>query len=261
MGELDPGLQALERAVPRLTSLLRTVPDPRPRAIGTWSVGDVASHVASVFENYAAMISGREPVLATSTEDIGRINSMWLDRDPRRDPREASSRIEDAYDRMMQGVHAAKGNPSIAWHGGLTFPLSTVVCLALGEVLVHGHDIASASGSSWVIPADEARTVLAGIIVLSPQYVDRAAAGGFSAVYDLRIRRGLRTCLEFIDGRLTLGEPGMRADCTISADAAAFLLVAYGRVSVWRLVLRGRLLAWGRRPWLGLKLPSLLRNP
>jgi len=37
--------------------------------------------------------------------------------------------------------------------------------------------------------------------------------------------------------------------------------VSWGRVSQWPAIGRGQLLAWGRRPWLGLKLRALLRNP
>jgi uncharacterized protein (TIGR03083 family) len=259
--ELRPALDCLERAVPRLMSLLRNIPDPGARAVGTWSAGDVASHVASVFGNYVDMIDGDEPVLAETTGDIERINSMWLERDRGRDPQAASSRIEDAFDRMMKRARAASDDWPIAWHSGLTLPISTVVCLALGEVLVHGHDIGSASGSKWAIPVDEARTVLDGIIELAPLYVDEHGARGFSARYELRIRGGLQAELIFEDGLLTLDRPAGHAECKISADPVAFLLVSYGRIAVWGPMMRGKLIAWGRKPWLGLKLTSLLRNP
>jgi len=36
----------------------------------------------------------------------------------------------------------------------------------------------------------------------------------------------------------------------LSADPVACLLVFYGRRSEWPEILRGRMLAWGRRPWL-----------
>jgi uncharacterized protein (TIGR03083 family) len=259
--ELKPALDSLESAVPRLTSLLRNISDPGARAVGTWSAGDVASHVASVFGNYVDMIEGDEPVLAETTGDIERINSMWLERNRDRDPQVASSRIEGAFDRMVKRTRAVSDDSPIAWHAGLTLPISTVVRLALGEVLVHGHDIGSASGSTWALPVEEARTVLDGIIELAPHYVDEGGARGFSARYELRIRGGLQAALIFEDGLLTLDRPEGHADCKISADPVAFLLVSYGRIAVWGPMLRGKLVAWGRKPWLGLKLPSLLRNP
>ena len=52
-----------------------------------------------------------------------------------------------------------------------------------------------------------------------------------------------------------------RVDCHLSVDPAAFLLVAWDRMSQWHAIPRGQLLAWGRRPWLGLRFRSLLRSP
>ena len=50
-------------------------------------------------------------------------------------------------------------------------------------------------------------------------------------------------------------------DCHLSADPAAFLLLGYGRIGQWRAIGRGQLLAWGRKPWLALRLRSLFFNP
>ena len=258
---METAISALQTAVPRFTSLSRGVADPTARAVGAWSAGDVASHVASVFENYVSMVEGSDPVLAASTAEIGRINATWLQNDTERDPRAAAARIEASFERLMERLRGAGEDRPIGWHAGLTLPLSTVLCLALGEVLVHGHDIGSASKGQWVIPSAEARTVLEGIIGLSPYYVNEENARNFSARYELRIRRGFERILDFDAGRLTIGAPDARADCRISADPVAFLLVAYGRIGIWGPALSGKLVVWGRKPWLGLKLPSLLRNP
>ena len=50
-------------------------------------------------------------------------------------------------------------------------------------------------------------------------------------------------------------------DCHVSADPVALLLVSYGRRSQWVPVLTGKLLAWGRKPWLGLRLVRYLVTP
>jgi hypothetical protein len=68
--------------------------------------------------------------------------------------------------------------------------------------------------------------------------------------------------LHFDDGDLTVEpEPSGRVDCHLSADPVAFMLVGWGRIGQGPAILKGQLLAWGRKPWLGLKLRSLLRNP
>ena len=50
-------------------------------------------------------------------------------------------------------------------------------------------------------------------------------------------------------------------DCHVSADPVALLLVAYGRRSQWVPILTGRLVAGGRKPWLGVRLVRYLVAP
>jgi hypothetical protein len=46
-----------------------------------------------------------------------------------------------------------------------------------------------------------------------------------------------------------------------AADPWSFLLVLYGRSGPLKPALTGRILAWGRRPWLAFTLPTLFRKP
>ncbi len=47
----------------------------------------------------------------------------------------------------------------------------------------------------------------------------------------------------------------------ISADPVAFLLVGYGRTGQWGQIIRGKLVASGRKPWLGFGFGKLLTSP
>jgi hypothetical protein len=131
--------------------------------------------------------------------------------------------------------------------------------LLVGDTLVHGWDIATALGCTWVIDPADACLAFSAIVPVMSAFVDEKAARGFSATYGVQLRGGPAFTLAFADGRLSAieGRPP-RADCRMSAEPVANLLTAYGRVPVWRPAIRGRLLSYGRRPWLGLKLPSLL---
>jgi hypothetical protein len=81
----------------------------------------------------------------------------------------------------------------------------------------------------------------------------------------LRILLGQATDLRGTreDGALTVGTPAsdQRADCYLSADPWAFLLVLYGRSGPLKPALAGRILAWGHRPWLAFTLPARFRKP
>ncbi|MDQ4097976.1 MAG: SCP2 sterol-binding domain-containing protein, partial [Actinomycetota bacterium] len=92
--------------------------------------------------------------------------------------------------------------------------------------------------------------------------VDQEAAADAHVSYDVHVRGGGRAVLRFDNGDLFVEPPGRRrVDCHLSVDPAAFLLVAWGRLDQWQAIPRGQLLAWGRKPWVALKLRNYLRNP
>jgi len=47
----------------------------------------------------------------------------------------------------------------------------------------------------------------------------------------------------------------------ISADPAALLLFMYAREPQWKYIATGRLIAWGRKPWLALTLGGRFQKP
>ncbi len=66
----------------------------------------------------------------------------------------------------------------------------------------------------------------------------------------------------FGDGSLTVDAfDTSPVDCRISADPESFLLVAYGRIGLVKPAATGKMLAYGRKPWLALTFKNLLRNP
>jgi hypothetical protein len=109
----------------------------------------------------------------------------------------------------------------------------------------------------WRVPADWARTVFLGLTPIVPHYLLAERARGLRVRYDIRLRgdRTARAVFTIDDGVLTVGRsaPGTRADC--------YLLVLYSRTGPSTPALAGRIVAWGRRTWLALKLPSLFRKP
>jgi hypothetical protein len=103
------------------------------------------------------------------------------------------------------------------------------------------------------------------VLPVVPYYLRAERAEGRPARYDIRLRGegASRAVFTIEGGSLTVGAPvaGQRADCYLSADPWAFLLVLYGRTGPLAPALAGRILAWGRRPWLALTLPSRFRKP
>ena len=62
-------------------------------------------------------------------------------------------------------------------------------------------------------------------------------------------------------GTAVVTAAGEKSDCVITADPVAFLLLGYGRISQWSPILRGKLRAGGRKPWMAMKFATLMSSP
>jgi hypothetical protein len=93
-------------------------------------------------------------------------------------------------------------------------------------------------------------------------FVNGEKSADLQATYQLHVRRDGRLNFIFDNGSLSVEQPSTRrVDCHISADPAARFMVFWQRQSLWNAIAKGQLIAWGRKPWLGLKFRSLIRNP
>jgi uncharacterized protein (TIGR03083 family) len=251
-------------AASQLVALLRAGPDPGLTAVGRWTVRDVAAHVAGGAELYARIARGI-PSPAPTIEGITALNDQILGTIGEQDLPALAGRVEAAVAGLLAAADGHQGDPDVPWHAGLRLPLSALLAVACGEYLVHGYDIARAAGVPWPVPAGWARTVFLGVLPVLPHYLLAERAHGRPARYDIRLRgeRGARAIFTIAGGELAIEAPraGQRADCYLSADPWAVLLVLYSRSGPVRPGLTGRIVAWGRRSWLALTLPTLFRKP
>jgi len=200
--------------------------------------------------------------------ELGEMTVLAVKSDPERDPRVLADRIEtQAHEYLSACVGADPQAPRPWLVQGVTVHQSTLTYHLLNETVMHGYDIAHAAGRRWRIEPVHAAMVVGRFLIpvirtLGRAMVDAGTAAGLHATYDLRIRGGDRFHFIFDDGALSVEDPSPRAvDCHISADPVAFLMVAWARQSQWTAIATGKLLAWGRKPWLGPKFRGLMRNP
>jgi hypothetical protein len=135
-------------------------------------------------------------------------------------------------------------------------------------ILMIGYDIAHAARRKWKIEPTHAAMVVRQFFVPVVQtcdpgtFVNTEEAAGLQATYQLHLRGGGWLDWIFDDGSLRIEQPSSRrVDCHILADPAALFMVFWQRQSQWNAITKGQLLAWGRKPWLGLRFKSLMRNP
>jgi Mycothiol maleylpyruvate isomerase N-terminal domain/SCP-2 sterol transfer family len=282
--EWQLGQEALRDEVARVTTLLRSITDPEVPAVGQWSLAEVAMHLSQawlVVPGLARRDLSRAyevvPGLAGVAGD-SLIRDMWdltdatavlVKSDPERDPAVLADRIEARAQEYFSECEGADPDAPRPWLvQGTSVRQSTLTYHLLNETVMHGYDIAHAAGRTWRIEPAHAAMVLGRFIVPVLQVLDSqtmvncAKAAGVRAIYDVRIRGGDSFHFIFDNGELNIVEPSSRrVDCHISADPAAFLMVVWNRQSQWTAIAKGKLLAWGRKPWLGLQFRTLMRNP
>ncbi len=257
MGE---AVDVLRGAAADVVEAIRNIDNPNARAVGRWSTADVAAHLVDAAEDNLKAARGLGTVYA-SPADVAETNERRLAERPERDPQKLAVLYEEAMANYLDFLTSVEGDPVIPW-GGFKIPVSSLVAADIGECLVHGWDITHAEGKPWRIDPRSAALSGKGLAPFMVEYVDRDAAAGFSATFDLRLRGQWQMHYVFTNGELSVEEPsGRRVDTHISADPVAFMLVGYGRISQWGPIAKGQLLTWGRKPWLAFKFATLLRNP
>ena len=255
-------LAELPAAMEQFCGLLLDGDDLDVHGIGHWSASDVAAHVATVLELNVGCVRGTgSPVSAM--EAIPDWSQSALEKVEDRRPQALVQRIQGAVSELTNAASSRDGDPRVAWHNGLSTPISALLALMVGEAMMHGYDITRAHRRRWRIPPTWAETTFRGILQVVPLYFLPERSAGLHARFEMRLR-GSETCALFtITGdELKISEPdGGRADCYISGEPTALLLLLYGRTGPLRPALTGHVVATGRRPWLALRFPGAFRNP
>lgn len=256
----DEVLTLLRATSADVAHAIRNIQNPNATAIGTWSASDVAAHLIDVAEAARTIARGEGTLFATSA-GVTENNEKRLSERVDRDPYVLAGQFEEAAEAYAATVEGIQGDPLVPW-ADFKIPVSALVSVDLGEWLIHGYDITSSQGNPWDIDPHRAAIAGRGISPVTEHYVDPEAGAGFTATIDLRLRGHGALHFVFNDGDLSIEEPADRkVDVHLSADPVAFMLVGYGRISQWGPMATGKLLAWGRKPWVALKFASVLKNP
>ena len=265
--EVADGATAVATVAERLADLVRSLPEPGGPIVGTWSVAEVATHVTQVYEFDAGLAAGGEGALDHFSELAGFTVDLVVG-DPERNPEVLARRIEAGAERFLaaMAVAPAGGDGSTNWLGGIRLPRPALFGHVLLESLIHGFDLAQATGRPWTIDAPLAQLAVREFVFellprIGPTAMVSERAANVRATFDLRVRGVGAIPLVFDRGTLAVEPAGGRVDCHVSADAGTLLLVSFKRIGLAGPIARGQVLAWGRKPWLGLQLPSFLATP
>lgn len=232
--------------------------DPSAPAVGHWSVRDVAVHVMQIYELFPRLVAG-QPSPVRELEEMAAVWDARVAADPEQDPKRVAARMREAVRAFAEGSHG--WSDETTWHAGIKAPVSTLGTILIGEAELHGWDIAHAGKRPWKIPREAAVLAILGLVPLLPHFLDRDATQGLSATYRLKVRGGPDLYMRVAGGSLTTSaRPPGPIDCTISADPSSYLLVGYGRIGRFGPIATGKIAAWGRKPWLGLRFGNLFTS-
>ncbi|MGW5327038.1 maleylpyruvate isomerase family mycothiol-dependent enzyme [Streptomyces sp. NPDC004014] len=264
--ELPEGLgQAIRGTAEEIAALVRSAGDTAMAVPGSeWTVGEVAAHLAMANELMADLAAGRERPYGDGTpRSLAAANADSLAAFTERRAEPLATMITEQAGAFLDALsRTAADGPAPATPLGV-MDRSVLASYLLTHMLGHGYDLARAMRRPHMV--DPARVSLCMPFMLSvmPRVADPVATARLSARYRIRLRGGAEFAVSLDGGevRVTPGPPQRRADCTILLGPVAFLLIALGRLDPWRAIVRGQVLAWGPRPWLGPRFPALFTAP
>ncbi len=227
-----------------------------------WTVGDLALHLVQGVE-IAGQLQQGSPSPFTDMHRIHEVNARLLAERSERDVQILLPQFSRNIRKMEHRFLEMPDDRRVPFHAGMSFTPAQAMAMMSTELLMHGWDLAQVVDEGFDIDPADARLMIYAVAAVMPGAVDPDAAREFSATYELRVRGGACFRLHFEDGELSVSDvaPGGPADCRISADPVAFLLTGYGRGSQLTSLLSGKVVAWGRRPWLAGAFNRLVKTP
>ncbi|MGH9011899.1 MAG: maleylpyruvate isomerase family mycothiol-dependent enzyme [Acidimicrobiia bacterium] len=251
--------RSLMGATERTAELLAAAPDSSVLAQRCeWSLREVAAHLITGAPMFADMANGI-PGPATSLEP-GYVKVFCERRIadlPEADPVKLSRLLLDAVEGFLDTTIDRPGDDPVTFQAGLSHTLFGLVGIYLGEVLLHGYDMAAALGRPWPIDPGEASLVLAAYTPLFAVRAHPERTRGLTAAFGIELRGAGAMTARFTDGAFGVEPAGGAVDATLSADPVAFLMVGSGRLSRYEAVALGGLAVGGNRPDLAFDFPTL----
>lgn len=252
-------LASLIDSAARWSNLVRTARDPSAKAVGHWSVRDVAVHTSHLFGLFPELVAGgRSPI-----EDHLKLGHEWdemVKQDGEQDMNVLADRIDRATAAFIEAATNDAWTSEVWWHGGLRVPVYSLAGILINEAEMHGLDVAQVEGKPWSIARPKAVSAIVALMPVLPFFVDEHQAKGLDATFELRVRGGPTVYLTVQGGSLFIDATPRRVDCHLSVDPVDYLLIGYGRKSQWLPIAAGKVVAWGKKPWLSLRFAKLFHS-
>ncbi|MEH0449904.1 maleylpyruvate isomerase family mycothiol-dependent enzyme [Streptomyces sp. B21-102] len=228
-----------------------------------WTVGETAAHLTLANGLMADLASGQERLYGDGTpQSLAAANAQSLVEFPERTAEPLAAMIVEQAEAFLDAMDRAVTDGTAG--RTLATPLGpmdhdVLASYLLTHMLGHGYDLARGLRRPHMINERRVGLCLPFLKTAMPRV---ATASALTARYTVRVRGGTAFGVTFTDGAVeVLPDPPERSECTILTEPVAFLLIALGRLGPWQAMARGAVLAWGRKPWLAPRFPTLFVAP
>lgn len=249
-------------AFTRFVTVVRETPPEIPVADGAWNAGQVAAHVLTVMRRYTERDVTSPVGLSPTMAGVDAQNREELEAVQHLSPAEVLEALVAEQERVLaidldlDASYPFHFNQQIDGKGGWGN--------AIGELLIHGLDIARAGGHPWTIDPRDAALVLNAMFQVMAGLVNPDVTRSMTATIEFRPKGGCPQSLVIDRGSASVVDASRcpaRPDVILAGPPTPLMLQLHGRLSTPRAALRGVGIRGGRRPWLGLRLPKIFDAP
>jgi uncharacterized protein (TIGR03083 family) len=255
---------ALAGATERVAELIASIPDPLALPPDSqWTVRDIVAHLvvgAGVYTDIAQGIPAPYQSVEPSYlhAEFTRRNADITETDPAK----LSRLFVDAMEGFLDATSDSPGDTAVIMHGQNPFTLAGQAGILLGELLLHGYDIATAIRRPWTLDPDDTQLVLTAYAPALGFLLNPETTRGLSGAFGIELRGIGEMVVRFTEGVYGLEEAGAGpVDATISADPVAFMMVGTCRLSRYQAIALGLLSVGGNRPDLAIGFWELFLYP
>ena len=254
----------LEEAAHRFADLIRSAPDVHePVADGRWTIRDVGAHLTTVFGLYTEFAAQMpSPYPSLSREDCRMASEQLFSDISEDDPGKLAGLLVDSAERFLDETSQLSGDHPVSYHCNLRYDVFGLTGTLLGDVLLHGYDVATRIRRPWRIDRTEAELVLAAYAPLYHLILDPDRTKGLSVGVSVELRGSPPAVARFRDGQFGFEAIGDGpVDATISADPVAFLMVGSGRLDRSAAIALGLMELGGAHPEVAMAFPDYFAYP